>query len=135
MTREIKFRAWDKGHRKMSYKVNLYSLNISGKIDRVQIDAKQIMNIPGHNCEIMQFTGLHDKNGKEIYEGDIVKTPASKSVVEFDKGLFGLNHDYGTDNKTMLGSWGSECNLRCLYDGYHRKIEVIGNIHENSNLL
>jgi hypothetical protein len=44
--------------------------------------------------------------------------------------MFGLNLDYGTDKKTMLGSWGSETNLRVLNDGYNRRIEVIGNIHE-----
>ena len=83
-----------------------------------------------------QYIGLKDKNGKEIYEFDIVNLPIGQfGVIEFDKGLFGINLDFGTDRKTMLGSWGSETNLRQLYDGYYREIEVIGNIYENSELL
>ena len=94
----------------------------SGSIDRL-------------DCVVMQYIGLKDKNGFYIFEGDIVKTPVSLSVVEFDNGMFGLNHDYGTDRKSMLGSWGNETNLRTLSDGYNRCIEVIGNIYENPKIL
>jgi uncharacterized phage protein (TIGR01671 family) len=85
---------------------------------------------------VSEYTGLKDKEGKEIYEGDIVvsklkKEIISKGVVEFDMGLFGINWDYGTDKKSMYGAWGNETNLRQMYDGWNRKIEIIGNIYEN----
>lgn len=136
MNRKIKFRAWDEIVNQFRDD-NTIHLSSSGmffilKSDGFGNSAVEFLD----NIIIQFFTGLTDKHGKELYEGDIVKTPAKTiSVVEFDKGLFGLNHDYGTENKSMLGSWGSECNLRCLYDGYHRDIEIIGNIYENPELI
>ena len=65
----------------------------------------------------MQFTGLHDKNGKEIYEGDVVIFGGSKipKVMEFVRGGFWLDGIYG----------GAEA----------YRMEVIGNIYENPELL
>ena len=66
-----------------------------------------------------QFTGLNDKNGKEIYEGDIVRGPGFGAVsVYFDGGRF------------CLYFLGDE-----YWNEYADKIEVIGNIHENPELL
>ncbi len=132
--RPIKFRAYHKPTKRM---FPVYGWGTEYIFEDCMDGIHTTDTVPARieDCELMEFTGQPDKNNVEICEGDIVKTPASISVVEFDKGLFGLNHDYGTNNKSMLGSWGSECNLRCLYDGYNRKIEVIGNIFQHANLL
>lgn len=75
-----------------------------------------------------QYTGLHDKNGKEIYEGDIVNSNSAKGrrpvveKVEFDKDITGF---------TPFCQYDSDCGVYVEMD----KVEVIGNIYENPELL
>ena len=72
-----------------------------------------------------EFTGLHDKHGKEIYEGDILKEECELEdyfhVVEWGSGTFVLNENYRGDYSP-------------IYLHYH-EYEVVGNIHDNPELV
>lgn len=105
--REIKFRIWDINARKWLKSFNTNLLDIHE------------FNL----AKIMQYTGLKDKNNKEIYEGDIFHIGSKKIlyVVEWiDCGLKGRQ----IKNKSWIG-----------LDYWKDDIEVIGNIYENSELI
>lgn len=75
-----------------------------------------------------QFTGWHDKNDKEIYEGDIVKCNDENYVVKFEYGMF-----YASVEECDKGIYGG-FPLYFILDRYE-ECEVIGNVYDNFNLL
>ena len=88
-----------------------------------------------------QFTGLTDKNGKRIFEGDMIKPfddEIDKSVVEFHQGQF-LLCLYGERGYMAEYGWEEEGNYGCFeaepLSSYGHDIGVIGNIHDNPELL
>jgi len=114
--REIKFRAWDKEQKKMSFFVGIFH----------DLSIFNTNNNP-KNFELMQFTGLKDKNGKEIYEGDIVEFIGHKNRVV----------SWTPDDHHYAG-WYAIGGIRSLpiYSGKEpNTIEVIGNIYENPELI
>ena len=124
MNRDIKFRAWYKKSkviipwdlisesRTLAFFVNNHNRNIS-------------------NCVLMQFTGLIDRNGKDIYEGDIVECCSGyggifKAEIVFVDGCFEIQEPQGKDG--VFRDY-----LKCLT--CNNAVSVIGNIYENPNIL
>lgn len=151
--REILFRAKainrDKGYHRTNYKNGdwVYGLITQPYNDRypeLPVNFRNENGVGGIEVDyktLGQFTGLTDKNGKKIFEGDIVVTRYPKGDicsigdVQFDSGVFGTEWTAVKENKGMVGAWGQSHNLRRFNDGVIKNIEVIGNIHDNPELL
>jgi uncharacterized phage protein (TIGR01671 family) len=138
--KETKFRAWDKNNKKM-----------------VTVDHLSFFKVPSNNgtccgsCwyeyisdsggtypdnfEIMQYTGNKDVNGKEIYEGDILKInrdddsmESGLTTVRFVEGAFIVEDDFGDYDITSIG-WAIQ-----QWNNSGDTCEVIGNIYENPDM-
>ena len=129
MSRIIKFRAWRKGA--MTYE-HSFNINIAGQIYFLDETGEWQMD-EDNEVTIMQFTGLPDKNGKEIWEGDIVTAawmhhgkPGApfRAYILYNEhiGSFRIGYD-------SLGG-GSQDEIY-----FRHQVEVIGNIYENPELL
>ena len=122
--REIKFRAWDKVEWKMW---DVYSMQHDLQFIQTQWiwNRKWGSNWKIIDFEVMQFTWLKDKNGKEIYEGDIIKDEKSKLfIVEVRFMLEEWKWTY-----TAIRPWEEKKTWLCIF------IEVIWNIYENPELI
>ena len=117
--REIKFRVWDKENKKM---MKVSSLSLENKEIAVRENGTYHF-FRMQNLELMQYTEVKDKNGKEIYEGDIYHVGDKNIrylVVWFDSGFEGKQ--LRSTSYAGLKSWAKD-------------IEILGNIYENSELL
>jgi uncharacterized phage protein (TIGR01671 family) len=109
MNREIKFRSWD-GKRMITDPI-ISDGSDGGETSRVKLNEA----IGCYDYELMQYTGLKDKNGKEIYEGDIVAVGENHPKLEI------VWDDFGWKIKNIGGHL---FNINCHI------LEVIGNIYE-----
>jgi len=78
-----------------------------------------------------QFTGLQDKNGNDIYEGDILMV----LLDAYDRGIGAVTHDTKQCRYRVLTNNPYVNHLCFLIDDHHHQYEVLGNIHEHSSLL
>ncbi|CEQ10668.1 phage protein TIGR01671 [[Clostridium] sordellii] len=121
--RDIKFRIWDNEEKTMIENKDIYALDFRKDIyfSSVMVDGI----ITEDDYKLMQYTGLKDKNGKEIYEGDILDYGESgKYKVVFSKSTFKIQK---VNN--------SKGDLYLLEDCWFDESEVIGTIYENLELL
>ena len=142
--RKIKFRVWD-GEKMISFGEaktrELISYQLPGEIgDEIRSEYGDV--------KIMQYTGLKDKNGKEIYEGDILK-PRQYYIDEYyEDGKHKLSDEFGVvefkkyhddEGHLVKEHYGWIMNNyimdHTLVDVVKRGCEVIGNIYENKDLL
>lgn len=121
MNREIKFRIWDIENKEMlkvqelDFESTFYGGRIAIRSDRYNdyFDTEDMI--------LMQYTGLDDKNGKEIYEGDIAKYENMIGKIMFFNGSFILS-DFEEETEWELGVINEE-------------LEIMGNIYDNLELL
>lgn len=147
--RQIKFRAWDKKTKKMRA---INSIAFHYEKEAFDFDSShlpKVVNLWGHNLiedkpiilhrepkefELMQFTGLLDKNGKEIYEGDILCI-SDEVCVDIIAG----SSRYEPQNRIESVEWDNEHGVWVIQTDnlceQYMDSEIIGNIYENPELL
>lgn len=125
-----KFRAWDKARNEMNYKVMVGNCDTDDENWTCPIiwieEEKDWLHFDDYEC-IMQSTGLFDRNGKEVFIGDIVKCTRGCSHEVY------LEKEYGG---TFIGGMPA-IYLKGLLSGYAwtEDEEIIGNVYENKELL
>lgn len=119
-----KYRAWDKRDKK-SYLVDEIVWD-NGKFDSIG-DAITFYR-GAEEVELMQSTGLKDKNGKEIFEKDILDYNGRKVIVKWHGSYACFIYEFVDELKNRTAEW------QPLYLSYY-KFEIIGNIYENPELL
>ena len=125
--RDIKFRAWNPQQKRMFYPNTVHLLNgIQIPDERCYDQSDTASDVINKPVAIMQYTGLKDKNEKEIYEGDIVQDfQKFNADVRFLNGAF----------KYCSNLDGTPVDYLDIQSIIEDKLKVIGNIYENEELL
>ena len=124
MKREIKFRAWDKTNK--CWLKSIYIAQDGWIMDNNIDDGRD-------DVDIQLFTGLKDKNGKEIYEGEILENKIEEMIISVYWDMTGANWKFNEysdrmDDGVGRGNWDFKM-------GVAKNSKAIGNIHENKDLL
>lgn len=134
MSREIKFRVYDKDFKKMRYLNSSHDFicfdeNGNGYYHNMQTGLGEWFS------DLMQYTGLKDKNGVEIYEGDLIDIHQTVNgynqfVIQYDNYKFSARY-YNQKAKQILGWYQYDLDELFEINEFEKEIEVIGNIYEN----
>ena len=125
MQDRFKFRVWDKANKTMHEVFGFSLMNVS-------FGDSKARSLYHNECILMQCTGLKDKNGKLIFEGDIVRTKefgkAKDNAIFLDFDIFEV---YFSDGAFRIKNKHAGYFNLCI----SKTIEIIGNIHETPELL
>lgn len=131
--RIIKFRFWNKKDYGSNGDSFYQPANSMVEWENAKDDPNKWINFEDENVLPMQFTGLKDKNGKEIYEGDIIQMwvgtkPVTVGNITWGGWQYVVRMEVVGKDKTNYFGYNSE-------DIDPEKIEIIGNIYENPELI
>ena len=129
MSREIKFRVWDIQNERIVDDPYRFDLAQEGSVAPYVFfeDWQDDRDSTGRECYVMQYTGLKDRNGKEIYEDDNITNGSGRI------GRVVFHEPSGQWDVVALTYNGNSHHFDPTYWGSH--CEIIGNIHENPELL
>lgn len=124
----LKFRAWDSVKKEM-FK-DTFAITESGQV--VVVEQESIVCPPDYvfvdHLAIMQSTGLFDRNGQEIFEGDIVDYKGRKAIIKWHGSYASFIYRFVDEMQERVSEW------EPLFLAYHH-FEIIGNVYENKEFL
>jgi len=131
MNRELKFRAWDKLNKSFIYPDKGYQghyvLTLDGKFQNLQNGSG------GDEYVVQQYTGLKDKNGKDIYKGDLINFSVNNTVELGDADIMDYKNQDVHYSGEYAGFMFGEDGFTPLDRIIMTSIEVVGNIFENES--
>lgn len=123
-----KFRAWD-GAKKEMFK-DTFAITESGQV--VVVEQEFVTSSPDYvfvdYLAVMQSTGLFDRNGQEIFEGDIVDYKGRKAIIKWHGSYASFIYRFVDEMQERVSEWDP------LFLAYHH-FEIIGNVYENKEFL
>ncbi len=123
-----RYRAWKKAGKELG-RVGQITFELDGSVSHVLFKGKFLdFNVPINEIELMQSTGLFDRNGKEIFEGDILDYRGRKALVRWHGSYASFIYRFVDEPHKQKAEW------KPLYLAY-MKCEIIGNIYENPEFL